>query len=112
MGAAPRRLHRISAAARQKSGMPMTSGNSFAFQGQSSALKTPHPDSSRMPVASVREARLCTNGLRARPTRLDDGVADDPDGDGEKHQDHRSSEPRSVVTRNGDVEVVLGDLAE
>src|SRR3954471_6998886 len=110
---APKALHSASAAARQKSGMPMTSGKSFAFHGQSSAEMVPQPASSMMAIARAREARLCMRApARAGAPGLECGIADDADGDREQHEHNGPCEPGRLVARDGNVEVVLGDLAE
>src|SRR3954464_4234661 len=105
----PKTAHISSAAARQKSGMPMTSGKSFAFSGQSSALYTPQPETAMMASARPSEARL---GTFPRAPGLDGGIEDHGDGDQDEGDHHRTPEPRRVVARHRDVEVVLRDLAE
>src|SRR5207248_6996956 len=106
----PKITQSASAAARKKSGIPMTSGKSFAFHGQSSALSVPHAESAMMASASASEVRLCMASPRA--PGLEGGKDDHADRNDEQHHHHRPAEPRCVVARHRDVEIVLGDLAE
>src|ERR1051325_5447347 len=96
----PSSSQRISPAARQRRGIEITRGKSFALSGQARALKIPHPLRTRIDIASAREAlfRLGT----AAPPQLEDRVADDADGDGEKDEDDRPREPGGVVARHRD----------
>src|SRR4051812_20918768 len=88
----------------------MTSGNSAAFAGQLQALATPQAASSMTAMESASDALLGMAPPRA--PRLDDRVADHHDRDREQHHHDRPREPRRLVARDRDVQVVLGDLAE
>src|SRR5438552_8098947 len=106
----PKITQSTSARARKKSGMPMTSGKSFAFHGQESALRVPQAESAMMASASASEVRLCMASPRA--PRLEGGKHDHADRNDEEHHHYWPPEPRRVVARHRDVEVVLSDLAE
>src|SRR5260221_14229955 len=101
----------ISAMARQRSGMPTTSGKSLALSGQDIALTRTQAAKSATAELRISEARLCTGGPFRAPG-LDRGVGDDGDGADQEDDDDRAGEPGGCVAIDRDVEVVLGDLAE
>src|SRR5262245_29436876 len=92
--ALPNRSQRISAAARENSGIEITSGKSFAFSGQATALMIPHAVRTRIAPASASEAFLALS--TAAPPRLQDRVADHPDGDRQEQQHDRPRQPGGV----------------
>src|SRR3954464_10053908 len=69
----------------------------------------PQPATAMMRSASPSEARL---GTRSLAPGLDSRVDDDGDGDEDEDHHYRPHEPRPVVARHRDIEIVLGDLAE
>src|SRR5260221_3017960 len=97
----PKITQSASARARQKSGMPMTSGKSFAFQGHSSALNVPQAESAMMAIASASEVRLCMALPRA--PGLEYREQDHADRHDEQRDHHRPAEPGRVVARHRDV---------
>src|SRR5688572_7542283 len=89
-GAEPRRVHSASAAARQKSGMPITKGKSAAFHGQAVAAITPYPDTIMIRTESASDAFLGTR--RRLSPRLEERIDDDGDRDGNQDEHHRPGE--------------------
>src|SRR5688572_7157167 len=106
--------HTTSAAARQKTGMPMAIGNNAAFHGQPLAAYTAKPEQTMMAAASASDALLCMSGapLGPRAPRLDERVADHRDRQRDQHQHDGPRQPRGLIARHRDIEVVLRDLAE
>src|SRR3990172_11233072 len=109
----PKSTHRTSAAAMQNSGIPITSGKSAAFHGHENVLNTPQPASAMMPSASASDALLGMRPLPgARAPRLYKRIDDHHQRDADEHQHHRPREPGRAVARHGDVQIILGDLAQ
>src|SRR5215510_14360808 len=108
--APPKSVQSASVAARQKSGMPMTSGKRAAFHGQAVAATIPYPATSMISTESAREAFLCTR--RRLSPHLEERIEDHRDGDRDQDQHDWPRQPRRLVARDRDVQVVLGDLAE
>src|SRR5690242_4194906 len=91
--------------------MPITIGKSLAFSGQSSAAMVPAPETTITASDNASDERLCTGPLPGTP-ELGERIEHDPGRDGEQQEHERAQQPRSVVARDGDVQIVFSDLAE